>query len=903
MQLQVFRALGGLAMAGWVACSGVASLGQTAGAPPIAIRAEAFVGRPFGVGRVELDLPPELRPEPLGLAGLGLSEKDGRVLYPAVQRRPAGEVLKALSAQAPAIGGRLGLVLDQAAGVAGLVGDILHRAPKVTVFFLFHGDAPLEIAIQSRRTDAIVLRPVHDAAGHQRLLAAWWGEYSAPPSILQRGADYPLLVENYLRSMLARRLNLPLPRLAPDRSWQGRLRESFELGVGNESIRLAIQRDRFLDTPALREAADQPLPAPIAPPEPDVPDLPDAVEVEPLAQRVPAECFYVRFGSFSNFLWLQDLLAQWGGDLQNLVDLRGLDQGVRARIERQLALESTVLARLLGETIVADVAIVGTDFFFTQGGSYGILFQARNNALLQADLGRQRTQRVAKKDGTTQTKVAIEGREATLLASADGSVRSFYVADGDYHFVTTSQTLARRFLETRSGKGALGATRAFRHARNVMPTSRKDTIFVYLSDPFFRNFTSPKYRIETIRRTQALADLELVELAQLASATEGTPGETIEQLVAGGFLPPDFGPRPDGSQTLLENGQARDSLRGQRGRFVPVADVAVVGASPSEAAAYQEFADFYAAHWERLDPILVGIRRHAASENREWILVDLRMTPFARRNYEMLRQRVGPPDKQRLAPIAHDMIALEAVLPRQRVFGGLWGIGNPAAATQPDGAYGLVRNLLVGYLGSTGEPGLVLGFLNARVTSATNAEGYAVSPGGLWRRRIGEFTVFSFQPDLLATVTSQLKFEQAERPAQVRLRVLDLSHARTKPYLNNLAYLRTRSTSLGNLRLMHALAQQLHVPAPDCKAAAEALLDARLIDPLGGQYVYRPEGGSGGAWTTSALEGEAGRNAVGPGAPEGYEAPPLRWFRGLNLDALVAPEGLSVHAEVLMKQR
>ncbi len=33
-----------------------------------------------------------------------------------------------------------------------------------------------------------------------------------------------------------------------------------------------------------------------------------------MAMRVPAECFYVRFGSFANFLWLQDTLAKWGGD-------------------------------------------------------------------------------------------------------------------------------------------------------------------------------------------------------------------------------------------------------------------------------------------------------------------------------------------------------------------------------------------------------------------------------------------------------------------------------------------------------------------------------------------------------------------------------------------------------------
>ena len=49
---------------------------------------QAFAGEPFGVGSVALSLPAELLPEPLGLEGVGVSEKSGRVFYPARGRRP-----------------------------------------------------------------------------------------------------------------------------------------------------------------------------------------------------------------------------------------------------------------------------------------------------------------------------------------------------------------------------------------------------------------------------------------------------------------------------------------------------------------------------------------------------------------------------------------------------------------------------------------------------------------------------------------------------------------------------------------------------------------------------------------------------------------------------------------------
>ena len=108
------------------------------------------------------------------------------------------------------------------------------------------------------------------------------------------------------------------------------------------------------------------------------------------------------------------------------------------------------------------------------------------------------------------------------------------------------------------GAGSLGASREFRHARTIMPLARDDTVFVYLSDAFFRNITGPRYRVEMMRRLEAVADVELVRLARLDSTAEGRRDGTIEQLVAGGLLPADFGPRPDGSRAVLG---ARRGLR------------------------------------------------------------------------------------------------------------------------------------------------------------------------------------------------------------------------------------------------------------------------------------------------------------------------------------------------------
>ena len=880
-----------------VAIAFMAALGEGVDAAPGQITGEAFLSEPgepgqFGVGRLKIEMSQELQPEVLGLGGLQLSEKDGRVLYPVVDHRTTGPLLKELANQLPLQGGPV----RELAG--GIVRELVRMPPrKAEVFFLFRGAEPLEMTLHFRGQIPVQVIPQVRPREYRRRLGDWWDEYSDTPGLLSRQTDYPPLVDNYLKTMFARRLDLRLPDRPAPVLLQDPIGRQLGMAAGTETIRIALARDRMLGTAPLGQTADQPVPEPVEVPPLELPEAPADTAVEPLAKRVPAECLYVRFGSFSNFLWFQDMLARWGGDLQNLVALRGLDYQTRKRFEDQLVLKTSVLSKFFGDTIVADVAILGTDLFFQDGGAYGLLFQARNTSILGADIARQRQERARRNDAIVEEKVTIADREVSLLTTPDGSVHSFYVADGDYHLVTTSPTLVRRFLETAPGEAGLGSSQEFRYARSVLPLDRKDSVFVYLSDAFFRTLVGPRYRIETLRRVQALADLELTQLAVLAAAAEGKPADTIEQLIAGGLLPPEFGPRPDGSRTVLQEGEVYDSVRGHRGFFTAILDVELASVTPAEAEAYREFGEFYRENWQRLDPVAVGIQRRARPGRQERIVIDARMTPMMKANYERMQKNVGPADKLQLAPVQGDILSFELVRPEDRLFGGLQDFG-----LSPDSFAGLflpeggLRNLLVGYLGTAGRPGL-LGFLDQRM-GPPDPNGMAAAPLGIWRRQFEQFTVYSFHPDLLMAVTPQLRFVEAERPAQLRARLSDPTEAGVPPLLNRLGYLRTRATTVGNLRLLHQLAQQLHVPGPDCLDAAELILGAKLVCPLGGEYVYRETPQGSGYWTSTALE-DAPAPADQP--PPGFVTPPLNWFRGMELDAELTPQGLSAHVELQMQ--
>ena len=216
--------------------------------------AEAVTGEPFGVGQVEVSLPPDSQGGPVpGLAGT-IREKNNRVFYPAVGKPVLGTV---------------GGVLSQARRpLPRLIGGILSSvASQTTIYFLFRGSAPLELTVGAQSPTTVSLLPTSDTAAYGRLIAAWWQAYMAQPGLLQKKPDYPPLVENYLQAMLARRLGLRLPATGTGDDAQTQFEHEFGLTTGTEAIRVELQRDRMLGQTALAETARQPLPPPIVPPD------------------------------------------------------------------------------------------------------------------------------------------------------------------------------------------------------------------------------------------------------------------------------------------------------------------------------------------------------------------------------------------------------------------------------------------------------------------------------------------------------------------------------------------------------------------------------------------------------------------------------------------------------------
>lgn len=865
-----------------VALSGVSPV-DIAAAP---IRTEAVLGEPYGVAEVTLpvDVDQSLNP-----GSIDIEDADGRVFFPVITTGRLRELL------------------------GGVLGDQQPATARRTVLFLFRGAGPLRVTLYvPGKTEFVVTPEAGRPREYRRMLFHWWREYNAAARQQVRDGDYPPLVETYLTSLLGRRLGLDPPLLTRvTEEKPNELQQTLQLLLGMESLRAATMRATMAGPAGTLEVANQPVPTEIAwLPVAATPD-PNVV-AEPIAMHVPESCFYIRYGSFSNYLWMDRLMSDHGGDIGSMITQRGHNARLSARVQTQLTLQKTALAELLGDQVISDVALIGRDLYLREGAAIGIVFEQRN-ALLGGNFTRDRAASLAreKERGATDETVQIAGRDVSFLSTPDNRIRSFYAVDGAYHLFTTSRWIVEAFFAAGEGKQALGRSPEFLYARTTLPVEREDTIFAFFSSTFFRGLVRPQYQIELARRMRAVTDMELIQLAQLAARAEDAPSDTIPQLVEAGLLPEGFDHRPDGTGAVLGPSEILDSQRGARGFFTPIPDVPLTAVTPSEAQAYAARAAYYATSWRRLDPLMVGVKRFALDDQgRERLVIDAHGAPLDDAKYSRITSMLGPPTRQKIATPPGTIISAQAAVRGGTRFPGVQphllflGILDhpPLTDLAPGGILKTLRILKTtpGYLGSWPRSGF-LDSLPLDLDGVPDDFGFSRLPFGIWRRQSADgFSVLALDRQLLADVTPHLRVEEVADPAQIRLAIGDLSTSQLAGYVNSLYYDRARQVSYGNARLLHTLSQQLRVPREQALQVAESLLDAELVCTVGGEYQLVDSPGGLARWQSTAWPAASGHDAP---IPQDYTAPILNWFRGLESSVVKYDDRLILHTSVDMQRQ
>lgn len=893
------------------------------------------------------------------------TEKDQRIFYPAIEIvsiEPEPQTKEDRSGTAQSGERRIGdgSVVKRLRKAIERVREYIDPVEHVRIHFLFVGDAPLSIELDGEVKQTIELVPKLiddrklDRANSNRwttLLDQWWISYVEQAKRQIARSDYPSLVERYLVYSLANRFGFPIPeldehkrsllknpsdptptleRIAGSESFRDQLRhQQLTLSVADTSRRVAIPM-----SPHWKNHA--------------IPELPtgyslESIPIEPIANVIPPECFYIRFGSFQNYLWFQKLGDARGGDIAQLAMMRGYNYESTERVERLLNTKMTTISKLFGDAVISDMAIVGYDLYIQDGPTMGVLFEAKNFGLLKSSFEQERLATLEKiePEGGKLRDEPIDGTTVSFLSSPDQSVRSFMVIAEPYLFVTSSRELARRFIEVQKTNESLAQLPAFRFARLMMPIEHDYDVFAYFSSEFFQNLVSPKYQIELKRRMRAIAALENAELASIVAKNEKAhglngirsdkqttatippdwmPGDQIEYLIAQGYLPRWFQQRVDGSETIRFQDGWYDSVRGARGSFMPIADVPLVDCTPEEAADYRETIEFYTKDWQQTDPLMFGLRRYEHPEipKAERVAIEAYIAPLGSDKYGWMSLLLAPPVDQQIQLPSDDVVSLQLhlrgndtgnrLIPNHTLFAGLKDVELPFPE-ETKGLFatlGLLKSLPI-YLGAWPKPALLDRLPLGLGGGLPDVTGYSRTLIGLWRWQMGGFSIISFHREILDACASIVRVIPADDVAQGRLRVGNISDSKVAGWFNTLGFRQAAQATRGNLFLLDSIAQQLGLAPQEAKVVAQRLLDAKLQCTLGGEYQLED-----GLWQSTlwpddlilapgAHPSSVGFDTLHTVPPKGYRTGWLEWFRGGNLHLTQLPERLVVVGHIDME--
>lgn len=860
-----------------------------------AIRAIGVPGEPFGIAHVELEVSEDCKWKWQPDKPLRLNVETGKALYASYNW------------------------IDRVAAYK----DRPVRPARLKIWYLFDGNAPAPVTVISG--DDVLARDItistDEAKPNRTRLLSEWINYFSKTALLHRSPEIRS-VKRYFDTMLARRMKLDPPFQGSVRTASGlevEFERTFGMLFGFESIRLAMMADKLPSASDVREVAAEPLPAALTIPTVRIPDGRGQGKqpCEKIANRVPQECFYLRCFRVENYGWVRSLVRGWGGDIDGVVANPAADYRVRDRIESQLGLSMESLLADGIDNEITDCALIGLDPFFHDGAAVGVLFEEKPGSRL-GDLIKMSRRKTAIEAGITESTAVMRNSTLQVLQTLRNEIRSYYVASGRYHLITNSSTLASRFQQTERERISLGDLQEYNYARSQVQNEGECAGWLYLSDPFFRNITSPQYRIELQRRRQAKEDLVALHLARVASRAETGNSLETSELIRQGFLPEQFGLRPDDTAPMQSDGIVCDSGRGVPGSFVPLADMNVHKCTAFEAQCYEEFKQAYQREWRTMDPVLLTFHRTQSQvPNREKVVLHIHITPYAQQEYAFLRQNLSRgADAQRIAPNDDEILGISARLqsnlvhpwaaaglideevPFQLKDGEIVRTGkNSHQQFSKSNSYALITErdessayLLANFVSclksrkpldvTNGEqPTSLLGaviesIFPFRLIIRTAIRDYSVIGGNT--------RVLSVNRPLAGDVLRDYKLEDAPRPAHLFMHLEDISRAKVYPYINAWTYMSSRQASAADVTTINLIADALQADPQMMLDEIEVSLGADLKCPVGGEYsvnqaMNRPPFIVSTAWNQPWLREE-------DQVPASYEFPFLKWLHGLNLE-------------------
>ena len=393
-----------------------------------------------------------------------------------------------------------------------------------------------------------------------------------------------------------------------NRPRRDRLEDTYALFTGGRAISENLQLDRQVligapgnDTPAASVPIDSLTGITVN--EMDWTALTKGLEpkLDPLAANIPADQHAIFFPTFRSLLDMMDEGEQYGTPVLQLAEPRTEDARTSKRYQRQLCLESTKLARLLGPKVIASVALTGSDPYLRTGSDVAILFETGNGFALTNYVRSKYLAAQKEYPPTKSVTGEVEGVRYIGVLSPDRRICSYLAALDGVVIVTNSLYQLRQVVDASRGKTPTIAELAeYRFFRDRYKLGEDDeSALLMLSDATIRRWCGPRWRIGSSRRTRAAAVLAALQAKHHDDLVEGTV-ET-DAIASPWFV-------PELTKLRLTKAGARSAAYGSLEFLTPIAELPLERVTKAEADAYNAWRNGYQRNWRRFfDPIAVQL--------------------------------------------------------------------------------------------------------------------------------------------------------------------------------------------------------------------------------------------------------------------------------------------------------
>lgn len=319
-------------------------------------------------------------------------------------------------------------------------------------------------------------------------------------------------------------------------------------------------------------------------------------ELDPLAERVPADQHVAFFPSVAATLDVFDELDRTGLGILQLSAARSIDSRIGDRYKTQLAIPKTPLGRLIPVSLVSGVAVTGGDLYFDTGTDVALLFQTERPAavatLLTAHWPKLKADEVA-----IEADIPLgDGERARFLSTADRRVSAYLLETNGAVILTNSLAQLGRLCETQRGRRpALAASLEYVYFRGQYKRGDPaETGFVLLPDAAIRRWCGPQWRIAHHRRILQGGAVAAAQAEHLLAMSKTDSTIQLEQ--------PGLGPIQASAHGVFA------PAIGTHAFLTPIIEHEIVTVSPAEKLAYDRWRESYQQNWSQFfDPIAVRI--------------------------------------------------------------------------------------------------------------------------------------------------------------------------------------------------------------------------------------------------------------------------------------------------------